>query len=110
MSFKKTVFSYFGVFLFLAVVMPSVFYVSDPYMLFHEHWFHKGKMINNPRIQNYGLIKYEPFDAVILGTSMFQNTSADEATKKLKRTYVNLSFPGATYYERFLVLNYIFRT
>ena len=110
MSFKKTVCFYFAVFLFLAAVLPSVFYVSDPYMLFHEHWFHKGKMINNLRIQNYGLIKYEPFDAVILGTSMFQNTSADEATKKLKHTYVNLSFPGGTYYERFLILKFILRT
>ena len=110
MSFKKVFFSYCYALFFLIVFIPSAVYVSDPYSLFHRPWFNKGKMYDNLRIQNYGLIKYEPFDALILGTSMLQNTSADEATKKLKDRYANLSFSGAGFYERFFVSNFAFRT
>ena len=67
-------------------------------------------MYDNLRIQNYGLIKYEPFDGLILGTSMLQNTSAKEATQKLKHNYVNLSFSGGSFYEKMLITQFALKT
>ena len=110
MSFKKAFLSYCCALFFLAVFLPSVIYVSDPYSLFHRPWFNKGKMYDNLRIQNYGLIKYEQFDSLILGTSMLQNTSAVEASEKLGNNFANLSVSGSSFYERFLMLNRAFKT
>lgn len=110
MTFKKSFFAYCCSLLFLTVFIPSVVYVSDPYSLFHQSWFNKEKIYDNFRIQDYGLIKYEPFDSLILGTSMLQNASANEASKRLKHDYANLSFPGGSYYERFLVLKFALKT
>ena len=110
MSFKKSFFTYFCSLFFLTILIPSVVYISDPYSLFHRPWFSKDKIYDNFRIQDYGLIKYESFDSLILGTSMLQNASADEATEKLKHDYVNLSFAGGSFYERLLVLNFALKT
>ena len=82
------------IFTFVAII-----YFSDPYMLFHKKYFHHGKILDNLRIQNYGIIKYGEFDGIILGTSMLQNTSADEASEKLNMRFANLSFAGASFYR-----------
>lgn len=110
MTFKKAVLAYFGAFLFLIVFVPSVFYVSDPYSLFHRPWFHKGEMYKNLRIQDYGLIKFEQFDSIIMGTSMLENTSAVEASEKIGGTYANLSVTGGSFYEKFLILQFALKT
>lgn len=110
MFYKKVMFLYLKILILLIVILTSVICVSDPYMLFHDHWFDKGKIYSNFRIQNYGLIKFKDFDSIILGTSMLENTSAKEASEKLKGNYVNLSISGASFYERFLVLMFALRT
>ena len=110
MVFKKSILAYFGALLFLIVFMTAVFYVSDPYALFHRPWFDKGKMYDNLRIQNYGLIKFGNFDGIILGTSMLENTSAAEATEKLKLSYANLSLSGGSFYEKMLIAQFAVKT
>ena len=96
----------------LSILIPAALavYISDPYMLFHKHWFHKGKIYQNFRIQNYGLIKYEDFDSIIMGTSMLENTSANEASEKLGSKFANLSTAGSTFYERYKILNFALQT
>jgi len=96
----------------LSVLIPAALavYISDPYMLFHKHWFHKGKIYQNFRIQNYGLIKYENFDSIIMGTSMLENTSANEASEKLGSNFANLSTAGSSFYERYKMLNFALQT
>lgn len=96
----------------LAILIPAsiAVYVSDPYMLFHEHWFHKGKIYQNFRIQNYGLIKYGDFDSIIMGTSMLENTSANEASEKLGSKFANLSTAGSSFFERYKMLDFALNT
>lgn len=84
-------------------------YLVDPYMFFHKKIINKEQMFSNMRIQNYGLIKFGNFDSIIMGTSMLENTSANEASEKLGSEFVNLSFPSATFYERFLMLNLAYK-
>lgn len=108
--YKKTVFLYLKA-LMIVVTIPFLFvYVSDPYMLFHNHWINKGQMYSNFRIQNYGLIKHGHFDSIIIGTSMLENTSANEASQKLGGTWANLSMSGASLFEKFKVTKYALET
>ena len=84
--------------------------ILDPYMLFHPKWFKKDLIYENLRVQDYGLITFWDMDSIILGTSMMQNTSAKEASAKLNGNFMNLSFPGASYFEKSTVLNYAIKT
>ena len=63
-------------------------------------------MYSNMRVQNYGLITFEDFNGIILGTSMLENTSADETSSKLGKHFANLSISGASYFEKNIVLQY----
>ena len=105
MLYKFAVKTYLISMLSLIFALLMVIYVSDPYMLFHKHWFHHNKINYNMRIQDYGLVKYGKFDGIILGTSMLENTSAAEAGSKLNVNFANLSISGSSYFERFKVLN-----
>ena len=107
--YKKAFKIYFKTLTFFIVTILTVVYVSDPYMLFHKKWFNKNKIYSNLRIQNYGIIKYEDFDSIIIGTSMLENTSAKEASSKLNSKFVNLSLSGSSFYERIKVLDLAFK-
>ena len=110
MLYKSAVRTYL-ITLFVLLMLPlTVIYVSDPYMLFHKHWFHHGQMYQNARIQNYGLIKYGKFDGIILGSSMLENTSANEANTKLGGNFANISVSGMSPYERYKILDFALNT
>ena len=110
MLYKSAVRTYL-ITLFVLLMLPlTVIYVSDPYMLFHKHWFHHGQMYQNARIQNYGLIKFGKFDSLILGSSMLENTSANEASAKLGGNFANISVSGGSFYERSKMLNLALNT
>lgn len=110
MLYKSAVHTYL-IALFVLLLLPlTVLYVSDPYMLFHKHWFHHAQMYGNFRIQNYGLIKYGKFDGIILGSSMLENTSADEASTKLGDNFANISVSGVSPYERYKMLDFALNT
>lgn len=106
MLYKSALKTYLISLITLLIIPLMIIYISDPYMLFHKHWFHKELMHNNLRIQDYGLIKFGKFDSIIIGTSMLENTSADEASNKLGNHFANLSISGGSIYERFKVTNF----
>lgn len=106
MIYKNTVRLYLYTISVLIGTLLSIIWIHDPYMLFHKQWFHPGKMLKNMRIQSYGLIKFADFDSIILGSSMLENTSADEASEKLGEKFANLSISGSSYYEKYKVLNF----
>ena len=109
--YKSAVKTYLIALIVAVVILPAVIFISDPYMVFHKHWTHKNKMIGNMRIQDYGLIKYGKFDGIIMGTSMFENTSANEASEKLGNVrFANLSVSGGSFYERFRILDMALKT
>jgi hypothetical protein len=61
------------------------------------------------RIGALGVIKYANFDSVIIGSSMLENTSANEASRKLGENFINISFCGSTPFEKSRVLQKLFR-
>ena len=106
MLYKSAVHIYIFSLLSLIAIFLGIIYTSDPYMMFHKHWFHHGQMYQNARIQNYGLIKFGKFDSLILGSSMLENTSANEASTKLGGNFANISVSGVSHYERYKILDF----
>ncbi|MCQ2966542.1 MAG: hypothetical protein MJ250_07405 [Alphaproteobacteria bacterium] len=107
MLYKKSVFVFFVSFFCLILGLSSVVVFRDPEVIFH-HSFRK-MMSKNMRKADFGLINYENFDSVILGTDSLINASANEASQKIGGTFANLSIPEASFYERFVILNYLLK-
>lgn len=64
----------------------------------------------NMRIQAAGIINNFAFDSLILGSSVFENSSAREAERCLGGAFANLSIAGSSPYERDIILRYALRT
>ena len=82
-------------------------YLYDPAQIFHKPYFRKTTFHGDMRIMAKGIIDLYDFDSYILGTSMLENTFANEANKKLGGKWVNISMCGSGFYERKIVLDYI---
>lgn len=92
-------------FLILVISFPFLFflglYIYDPMQVFHKAFLKKELHLHgNMRQQAAGIINNFEFDSIILGTSMLENTSANEATKKLGGKFVNISLSGSDFFER----------
>jgi hypothetical protein len=98
----------------IATVAPLVvgfaaLFAYDPLQIYHLPWGRPLTLHSNMRLQAVGAIRHRSFDSVILGTSMTENTSADEASVLLGGHFVNLSLTAADFFERALILDYLFR-
>lgn len=107
MFYRKSVQIFSICFVCLVIVLSSIIVFRDPEVVFHHSL--NGMMSKNMRKADFGLINYEDFDSVLLGTSVLINASADEASQKLGGKFANLSVLGASFYERFVILNYLFK-
>lgn len=100
------------VFRYIKIVLISIclFFISlviyDPMQLFHKHILkeNKNKFISDMRNQAAGIINNYDFDSIILGTSMLENTSSQEASIKLNGEFINISPSGSTFNERSVIL------
>lgn len=110
MYYKNAFNNFIKTFVVLLTTILSVIYISDPYRLFHDKFRHKNKMYQDLRVQSYGLIKYQNFDKIIIGSSMMENTSAKEAERKFGGKWINLAYSAQRNFERFKILNYAFKT
>ena len=106
MFYKQAIYSFLCTVFGIVLLFFITIILSDPYMLFHKKWFYKDYIYKNMRVQSYGLINFKEFDGIILGTSMLENTSASEASQKLKGHFINLSINGGRYLEESVILNY----
>jgi hypothetical protein len=84
-------------------------FIFDPWQLFHQAWFREPVFINNARFQDAGIINSYKFDSAIIGNSMAENFSAQEASEQLGGTFVNLSLAGSMFSEREIILKHLFR-
>ncbi len=81
----------------------------DPLQIFHAPRWRAATLHENMRWQALGVIRRQPFDSLILGTSVFENSSADEAGRLLGGRFVNLSVSAGDFFERSLILDYALR-
>ena len=108
MQGKKAVAVFFFSSLFLTILFFTALYLYDPLKLYHKPLKKKyqNRIHSNMREQAAGVINNWEFDSLILGTSIMENSSADEASQKLGGRFVNLSLEGSNYFERHIVLRY----
>lgn len=103
------------VWMIISIGIPTIYLSGmlylDPMHIFHKAPFPKNLFYRNifdedVARQNAGIINNYDFDSIILGSSMLQNTSAEEASSLLESNFVNLSSGGALTTDRALWLEY----
>lgn len=85
------------------------FAVYDPLQVYHTPWGRPLTFHSNFRLQAAGVFRHQDFDAVLLGTSMMENTSADEASRLFGDHFVNVALTASDFVERSLVLDDLLR-
>lgn len=101
--------------IFLSLVLSSIIlffsalYLYDPLQIFHKALGREITFHKNMRLQAAGIINNYNFDSVILGTSMLENSSANEASELFDGKFVNISMSGSDFYERKLALEYLLK-
>jgi len=109
MKYKKIILTYIITASLCASVFFGTLFIYDPLKLFHNQGHYKDYIQRNMRMQAAGIINNWDFDSIILGTSMLENSSANEASEKLGGNFVNISLEGGSYFERKIILDYALR-
>lgn len=107
MLYKRSVRIFLICFVCLILGFSGIIFFRDPEVVFHRSF--NRMMSKDMRKADFGLIKYENFDSVLLGTEFLINMSANEATQKIGGNFANLSIPEASFYERFVILKSLFK-
>jgi hypothetical protein len=92
----------------LLVAFVGVNWLVDPYRIFHEPWVRENYYPTDGGMRQAasGIINTEAFDSIVLGTSMAENFSGNEATEIFRHRFVNISLSGSKISERAVVLRY----
>ncbi len=78
----------------------TLLYQYDPLRLFSRHADEPIRVVSDLRQQAISFIRYTDYESVILGSSIMENASADQATKLFDEQFINLSLSGSTYFIR----------
>ena len=105
-KYQSAIYKFFIFLTIIPLIMYTLIFIYDPLQIFHKAWFRTISFHSGMREQAAGIINNYQFDSLLLGTSMLQNTSAKEASKKLGGHFVNLSVSGSDFYERSFILKY----
>ena len=110
MMYKK----FIKLFFICIFIFPSIFFIlayyRDPIQVFHKSYIGcENYFDDNMRLQAAGVINNFDFDSIIFGSSMLENTSAKEASKKLGGNFFNISMSGSDFYERSIIMDYVLR-
>lgn len=96
-------------FLPFLLILVILLYLYDPFQFFHKPYFRKETFNEDIRVQAKVIIERHPFDSVILGSSMLENTPTKKSTELLGGKWVNLSMAGGTLDARSVLLHHIFK-
>lgn len=98
-------------FLLYAVLPPlcfgAVLFAYDPLALWHAPWGRAETLHKNMRFAAVGAMRRAPFDSALLGTSIMENMSANEASRILGGRFVNLSLTASDYVERRIAIDFL---
>ncbi len=109
MKAKKSVTIFILLVLSNIILFLAALYIYDPLQIFHKPWGRETTFHKNIRQQAAGIINNYDFDSVILGTSMLENSSANEASKLLGGKFINISMSGSNFFERQVILKYLLK-
>jgi hypothetical protein len=88
----------------------AVMYVTDPLLQYGTEsklfsYYEYGEMYSNP-----GIAEHYEYDAVMVGTSMIENTDVDECDELFGCNMVRLPYSGGTSYNMKTILDVCFRS
>ena len=86
--------------------LAAALYAFDPLQLFHKPWGRELAFSNQMQLQAAGLLRTYDYDGLILGTSMLENTSGEEAGRLLGGRFLNVSLSGSMAFERSYLLRF----
>lgn len=88
MNYKKSVFLFLSLNVFILFGIVSFAYIIDPFYLFHDSIFHKKIFLGHELFMDLGEIdtflkKTNDYDTILVGTSLTENFYANEITEAL---------------------------
>lgn len=88
MNYKRSVFLFLSLNVFILFGIVSFTYIIDPFYLFHNSIFHKKIFLGHELFMNLGEIdtflkKTDDYDTILVGTSVTENFHANEITEAL---------------------------
>ena len=104
---KLLILLFIAIFLFPTFIYFGIIWYVDPLKLFHQPFMCKNTSYDNVNFITKSFIDGLDFDSVILGTSLFSNTSAKQASEFLGGRFFNASIWGILMSEKMVVLKYI---
>lgn len=111
MASKKIFALIMSLFIGILALYSVAMYLYDPmHIISNKNQLFNGSM----RYQARGYLENKHVKGLIIGTSMLENTSSDEATAKLFKhgcadRFINISLAGSTLADRKVVLDYAFK-
>ncbi len=93
----------------MGITFAFILIYDNPLQIYKQNHFNTEKYYPVMRLQARGIIKNVDFDSIILGTSLLENTSSIEAGNIIGGKYINISMPGLNFFERNIILTYIFK-
>jgi|APSaa5957512622_1039677.scaffolds.fasta_scaffold01864_6 hypothetical protein len=103
--YKKWSFLFFSILAVVFSLIASSVYIIDPLQMFRKMKYEPFYDFNERHITP-GIIKQYDFNAVLLGTSMMQNSKPSQVDKLYNVKAVKLSFPAATILEQEFVFKH----
>lgn len=110
MTSKKWVIGFLSISIVSLVVFAGIMYITDPLLQYGTEngfftYYEYSEMESNP-----GIAKNYEYDAVMVGTSMIENTDVQECNKLFGCNMVRLPYSGGTCYNMKTILDVCFRS
>jgi hypothetical protein len=94
--YKKWVSMFFAIILGVFLLMAFLVYVMDPLQYFRPTTFYQPNYSYARRLAIPGIIRNHPFDTLIVGSSMMQNSKPSEVEQLFGGQCIKLAVPGAS--------------
>lgn len=110
MTNKRWILCFLVLSLVALVIFAGIMFVTDPMIRYGKEngiftYYEYNEMYSNP-----GIARHYAYDAVLVGTSMIQNTDVQECNKLLDCDMVRLPYSGGTCYNMKTILDVCFKS
>ena len=83
----------------LLLIMGGLTIFMDPFFHFHAPWDWQNYRLYKQRYQNDGICRHFEYDAILIGTSMIENSKTSECDACFDINTIKIPYPGASYKE-----------
>lgn len=109
MSHRKYFYTVLCIVFVLMSAAAGLDYAVDPLQFYHRAGFYPPKFSVEQRFQNPGLAKNYPYDTIIIGSSMVENTRPSMVDRIMGVRSINLAMAAASAHEERLMIDLALR-